>query len=24
MGDCLILQSTPYITARCCQSDLCN
>ncbi|XDV28222.1 hypothetical protein PO909_031571 [Leuciscus waleckii] len=24
MGDCLILQSTPYITATCCQRDLCN
>ncbi|KAK9980226.1 hypothetical protein ABG768_013604 [Culter alburnus] len=24
MGDCLIIQSSPYITARCCQTDLCN
>ncbi|XP_066508825.1 CD59 glycoprotein-like isoform X1 [Hoplias malabaricus] len=24
MSDCLILQASPYISARCCQSDLCN
>ncbi|XP_065132716.1 CD59 glycoprotein-like [Paramisgurnus dabryanus] len=24
MSDCLILQANRYITARCCQTDLCN
>ncbi|XP_016309258.1 CD59 glycoprotein-like isoform X1 [Sinocyclocheilus anshuiensis] len=24
MADCMILQSSPYINAKCCQTDLCN
>ncbi|XP_016097428.1 weak neurotoxin WNTX33-like isoform X2 [Sinocyclocheilus grahami] len=24
MADCMILQSSPYINVKCCQTDLCN
>ncbi|KAL7842335.1 hypothetical protein SRHO_G00240240 [Serrasalmus rhombeus] len=24
LSDCLIMQGTPYISARCCQTDRCN
>ncbi|XP_051557737.1 CD59B glycoprotein-like [Myxocyprinus asiaticus] len=24
MSDCMILQSSPYIKTKCCQTDLCN
>ncbi|KAL7851211.1 hypothetical protein AOLI_G00215670 [Acnodon oligacanthus] len=24
LSDCIVMQGTPYINARCCQSDRCN